>query len=176
MSQVKLITNLKQLKNSFAVLEWFKQIQNKQNKTFIQFDIETFYASITREIHNKALDWAANFVNITAEERNIILKSKESFFSQEISLGQKRPPQFRCWNGCLIGLFMLSELEKLEANMGVYRDDGLLEANCLPREIEKLKQDIISIYQSNGFRISIDANRKQINFLDVTLDLENEIF
>ena len=71
---------------------------------------------------------------------------------------------------------MLSELEKLEANMGVYRDDGLLEANCLPREIEKLKQDIISIYQSNGFRISIDANRKQVNFLDVTLDLENEIF
>ena len=84
------------------------------------------------------------------------------------------------WDGAessdLIGLFMLSELEKLDANIEVYRDDGLLEANCSPREIEKLKQDIISIYQSHGFRISIDANRKQVNFLDVTLDLENEFF
>ena len=46
-SQVKLKTNLKQWKNSFAVSEWFRKIQNKQNNTFIQFDIETFYASIT---------------------------------------------------------------------------------------------------------------------------------
>ena len=38
--EVKLKTKLKQWKNSFAVLEWFNKIPNKQNKIFIQFDIE----------------------------------------------------------------------------------------------------------------------------------------
>ena len=122
-------------------------------------------------------------MNITAEERNIILKSKESFlFTGDIPWVKKGPHNFDvgmgAWDGAessdLIGLFMLSELEKLEANIGVYRDDGLLEAISSPREIEKLKQDIISIYQSNGLRISIDANRKQVNFWDVTLDFKNK--
>ena len=75
--QIKSITKLKQWKNSVAVLDWFKQISNKQNKSFIQFDIETYYSSITPEILSKVLDWAATFVNITLEERDIIMKSKQ---------------------------------------------------------------------------------------------------
>ena len=134
---------------------------------------------------SEALDWAEMYVKMTEEERIIIMQSKKSFLHTGDTPWVKKGPHnfdvgMGAWDGAessdLIGLFMLSELEKLEANIGVHRDDGLLEATCSPREIEKLKQDIISIYQSNGFRISIDANRKQVNFLDVTLDLENEIF
>ena len=66
-------------KFSGSTRDWFKQISNKQNKSFIQFDIENYYPSITQEIMNKALDWAATFVNITEEERVIIMKSKQSF-------------------------------------------------------------------------------------------------
>ena len=61
------------------MLDCFKQISNKGNKSFIQFDIENYYPSITPEILDKALDWAATFVNITEEERVIIMKSKQSF-------------------------------------------------------------------------------------------------
>ena len=72
------------------------------------------------------------------------------------------------WDGAessdLVGLFMLSELDNLEGDIGVYRDDGLSVADCTPREIEKLKQEIISVYQSHGFKIIIDVNRKQVNF------------
>ena len=50
-----------------------------------------------------------------------------------------------------------------------------LYLNYLPRNIEKLKQKITAIYQAQGLNITIDANRKQVNFLDLTLNLENKI-
>ena len=58
----------------------------------------------------------------------------------------------------------------------MYRDDGLLAAECSLRNIEKLKQEICAIFHSHRFKITIDANRKQVNFLDITLNLEKENF
>ena len=58
----------------------------------------------------------------------------------------------------------------------MYRDDGLLAAECSLRNIEKLKQEICAIFHSHGFKITIDANRKQVNFLDITLNLEKDNF
>ena len=48
--KVNIITQLKQWKNSVSVLDSFKLIPNKTNKSFIQFDIESYYSSITPEI------------------------------------------------------------------------------------------------------------------------------
>ena len=50
------------------------------------------------------------------------------------------------------------------------------QQNVPPRNIEKLKQEICAIFHSHGFKLTIDANRKQVNFLDITLNLENENF
>ena len=84
------------------------------------------------------------------------------------------------WDGAectdLVGLLMLWELKNLNADIGIYRDDGLLAAECSPRNMEKIKQEISSIFQVNGFKITIDANRKVVNFLDVTLNLGNNSF
>ena len=137
------------------------------------------------EILNKALDWASNYVNITLEERNIILKSKQSLlYTRNTPWVKKGNENFDVgmgsWDGAettdLEGLFLLSQLEKLEADIGLYRYDGLLAAENSPRNIEKLKQEISTIFNSNGFKITIDANMKQVNFLDVTLNLEKQSF
>ena len=45
-----------------------------------------------------------------------------------------------------------------------------------PREVEKLKQEIAEIYQAQGFKITIEANKKEVNFLDLTLSLEKQTF
>ena len=63
--------NLNQWKNTTAVINWFKSIQNKQQFSFICFDIEEFSPSISQDLLNKALDFASNYDNITTEERNI---------------------------------------------------------------------------------------------------------
>ena len=44
-----------QWKKLASVIEWFKNIEEKNNFTFIKFDIREFYPSITENILDKAL-------------------------------------------------------------------------------------------------------------------------
>ena len=70
--------NLHQWKKTAAVIEWFKSIKNKQRFSFICFDIEEFYPSISQDLLITVLDFASDFDNITTDERNIIIHAKSS--------------------------------------------------------------------------------------------------
>jgi hypothetical protein len=72
-------TNLNQWKNTHEMLMWFKQLKNKKRKSFIIFDICSFYPSITPELLSEVLDWATLYVDITPEENNIIMQAKKSY-------------------------------------------------------------------------------------------------
>ena len=68
--------------------------------------------------------------------------------------------------------YILSLLQaKHGSSFGLYRDDGLGIVKGTPRQIENMKKDICKTFQENDLRITIEANRKVVNFLDVTLDL-----
>ena len=105
------------------------------------------------------------------------MKSKQSFlFISDTPWIKKGDDNFYvgmgAWDGAESTLY---EMRNLDADIGLYRDDGLLVAECSPRNIEKLKKEICAIFHSHRFKITIDANRKQDNFLDITLNLEKEI-
>ena len=78
----------------------------------------------------------------------------------------------------IIGLFMLSELVKLRLNInvGLYRDDGLCVSNSSPRQIESFKKKICEAFRKHGLSITIEANKKIINFLDIEMDLMEDTF
>ena len=48
-------TLINQWKNTQAVLNWFDKIENKNKVAFIQFDIESFYPSITQKLLDKSI-------------------------------------------------------------------------------------------------------------------------
>ena len=74
----------------------------------------------------------------------------------------------------LVGAFLLQNIqEKHGKNFGLYRDDGLGISNASPREVELIKKDLCTIFRNHGLKITIEANKKTVNFLDVTLDLSN---
>ena len=54
--------------------------------------------------------------------------------------------------------------------IGLYRDDGLGIFKESPRETENIKKDVCKLFQENGFKITVEANKKVINFLETTLD------
>ena len=58
-------TKFNHWKNVYSCLEWFKKIERKRNKSFIIFDIVSFYPSISRELLIKALEWANEYIVIT---------------------------------------------------------------------------------------------------------------
>ena len=70
----------------------------------------------------------------------------------------------------LVGLFLLSQLQYLNINVGLYRDDGLAVTNQTPRNADKIKKEICKIFKDNGLSIAADANKKVVDFLDVTLN------
>ena len=40
-------TKLLQFKNSISVIQWFDKLRNKEQYTFIKFDVDNFYSSIS---------------------------------------------------------------------------------------------------------------------------------
>ena len=74
----------------------------------------------------------------------------------------------------LVGTFFLNHItSKHGNNFGLYRDDGLGVMNASARVIENVKKDLCSIFNQFGLKITIEANMKIINFLDVTLNLSS---
>ena len=72
----------------------------------------------------------------------------------------------------LVGLYLLSQLQHLAMNVGLYRDDGLAITNKRPRAVENMKKkEMCQIFKDNGLNITIDANKKVVDFLDIAVDL-----
>ena len=44
------------------------------------------------------------------------------------------------------------------------------------RKIEQIKKSICKVFSSNHLQITIEANKKVVNFLDVTLDLNKQSY
>ena len=72
-----------QWKNTSSVLQWFKQLPNKQRCAFITFHVVEFYPSISETLLQRALDFAANYVTISDDDRH---------FSTTETLGRKETP------------------------------------------------------------------------------------
>ena len=71
-----------------------------------------------------------------------------------------------------MGLYLLSLLQDLGMDVGVYRDDGLAVSRKTPFQMEKLKKKIQKVFKDNGLNIVISVNLQSVDFLDVTLDLK----
>ena len=53
-----------------------------------------------------------------------------------------------------------------------YRDDGLMVVKGSSRQAEVKKKEVAAILKSTGIGITISANLKTVDFLNLTLDLE----
>ena len=175
-----------QWKNTSSVLQWFKHLSNKHRCAFIIFDVVEFYPSIPETLLERALDFAANYVTISDDDRHIILQAKQSLLFNNGNPWQKRNTDtlfdvtMGSYDGAetceLVGTYILSQLKEIPYGMeiGLYRDDGLAALDQTPPKIEKIKKEICKVFAKNNLRITIEANKKVVNFLDVTLDLITE--
>ena len=77
-SELRVKTNLKQWRRTSEARDWFVNLDNKQELTFIKFDVESFYPSISETLLRTAFEWAETLVNITQEEKDVINKTKLS--------------------------------------------------------------------------------------------------
>ena len=70
------------------------------------------------------------------------------------------------------GLFLLYGIgEKFNKdNIGLYRDDGLA---CFKNshQNDKIRKNLIKIFQTHGLKLEIKCNLKNVDYLDITFHL-----
>ena len=194
---------LNQWRSTQQVLEWFNQIQSKNRKRFMQFDINEFYPSITEDLLDKALEFANSIKPITSDEINIIKHSRKSLLfthptapeqNQHATPWTKKTGLFDVTMGAfdgaeiceVVGLYILhliknrlTELEleleeSLDLDVGLYRDDGLIVHKRLPgHTTDAIRKSLVSLFKELGLGIEVSIDMAKANFLDVTLDLDN---
>ena len=178
-------TKFNQWKNTNSVIEWFKNLPDKKQKTFIQFDIENFYPSITEDTLIKAFDWAKSLVDISDSDEKIVMHARRSllFHNGEAWIkkdGSDFDVTMGSYDGAevceLVGLYLLSVLTERfgEEAIGLYRDDGAIADKFTKRQADKARKDLIQIFKSCGFTITVEIYMPRMNYLDVTFDLPSE--
>ena len=184
-SCVRAKSGLNQWKNTYSVLDWFRSIENKSEKAFIIFDIVNFYPSITSDLLTQALNWAKQYCDISSDKLEIIFATKNSFLYKDGKPWSKRGDDnfdvaMGSYDGAetcdIVGLLILSELRKLDIDGGLFRDDGMGASSLPPNQLEDLKKEICSVFRQLGLSITIEANGKKVDFLDITLDLEKDTY
>ena len=130
-----------------------------------------FYPSITKELVQRELNFAANFNSITEEKKHIILHTKKALLYDRDKPWTKRTNSdfdvtMGSYDGAetceLVGLYILSQLIRLDINIGSYRDEGLAVCRKTPRQTERIKKEICKIFTENSLKITVEAPTKKL--------------
>ena len=180
---------LNQWKNTTEVIDWFKSVSNKHECRFVQMDIKEFYPAITKDTLTQALNFAQKHTTITNEDVRTIFHCRKSLLIFDKVTWNKKTSDdcfdvtMGSYDGAeicdLVGLFILSNLSELleKRDIGLYRDDGLMILrNKRGRATDKVRKDVIQVFKNNNFQIEIETGLKIVNFLDVTLNLNNNTY
>ena len=127
------------------------------------------------------------FTPIPDKTIEIIKHSRKALLFHNNKTWQKQDSLFDVTMGSLdgseiceaVGLFILDKMKRAFPNMncGLYRDDGLIVIKkCRKQKIEQFRKSMFKIFKDMGLQITIDANLEQVNFLDVTININGNFW
>ena len=156
---------------------------------FIQLDIVNYYPSVTGELFDKAIKFAAENIDheITQTDIDIIKNARKSILEFDGCRWTKKNEDFDITMGAydgaqitdLVGLYILNKLktEIPEIDFGLYRDDGLGIHKRIPTtKLEAIKKKLFKMFKDIGLSITLETSLNRVDFLDVTFDLSNQTF
>ena len=162
-SKVRDLTLVNQWQETSTVINWFKNIKNKKKCSFMQFDIEEFYPSISKELFLKVITYEKTLVNKSDEEINTIMHSRKFllFNNTDIWIKKNGDPDFDVTMGSSDGaelcepvsLYILHILgEKYgKHRIGLYRDDGLACFGYTSGSLtDRIRKDFTKILLTSG--------------------------
>ena len=130
-------SNVNQWKNTATIVDMFKNVANKTQCSFIQFDVENFYPLILLNLSNEAIQYASTITKISDSDEVIIKHSRKTLFFHNNQPWEKKSgdPDFDVPMGCydgaeiceVVGIFILNKLSSIidKNSNGLYHDDGL---------------------------------------------------
>ena len=67
-----------QWKNTYSLIEWYRNIKRKDQCSFVVFDIESFYPSISTKLFDEAVSFAKLYYDFTSDELEMIMHSRKT--------------------------------------------------------------------------------------------------
>ena len=139
---------------------WFNGLPS-----FIIFDIENFYLSISPELFDNSIDFAKSMYNISENDLKIIMNARKAFlFLHEEPWKKKMGKKILTsqWDVLMVlkfailsvHLFLIKQVPlcKNRTMLWLYRDDSLATfRNFLRPNIERKKKRIIKIFKISGY-------------------------
>ena len=148
-----------QWKNFSVVIKWFRNIENKPKFSFIIFDIQEFYPSISLSLFNKAIKFVKEICILSNDDIPIIMQSRKTLLFSDGEPWAKKDDKdgfdvpVNCYDGVevceLVGTYLLNQLKVVIAkeNMGCYRDNCLgIFKNMAGPEVERNKKELVKIF------------------------------
>ena len=174
------VTKLKQWRRTKETRDWFIGLRQKHTLTFLKFDVEAMYPSISEELLSNALEWARTLVEVTEEEVEVINTTKKALLYSEGQPWTKRGEQafdipMGSFDGAecceAVGLYLLHLLQETGVDLGLYRDDLLGVTKLKGRPLDRMRQRIQAIFEENGLKVIGTVGLEATDFLDIFLDL-----
>ena len=173
-----------QWKNTDTVTTWFKSLPDKSCLSFVNFDIESFYPSISLNLFQQAIDFAREKVDITDTDISIIMQARKTLLFHDGIPWVKRSDNedfdvpMGSYDGAevceLVGAFLLNNLSHVidKTSVGLYRDDGLgvFKSHSGP-ETERKRKEIIKTFNTYNLSITIETNIRVVNFFDTITNI-----
>ena len=91
---IKKKSQLNLLKDSSDLKTWYTNLRQKHNLSFIQWDFDSFYPSITKELLEKAINWAKQYVDFSEEEIEIMMQARKSVLIHQKEAWTKKDGKF----------------------------------------------------------------------------------
>ena len=71
-------TKINQWKNTSSVITWFEKITHKQTSSFICFDVENVYPSISSNLFKETIKFPRQFIHISDDDLSIIMQARKT--------------------------------------------------------------------------------------------------
>ena len=179
-------TEINQRKNTSNLLDWYANYTDKNKASFVQFDIENFYPSITSDLLYNSIQFANEATTVADNDIHNIMQSRKTLLFNEKKPWVKRcgdedfDVPMGCYDGAevceLVGSYLLKKVSSIvdKKSIGLYRDDGLaILQNLSGPQIEQKRKDIIKMLKTAGLNITIQAGFPIVNFLNAQFNLNN---
>ncbi|XP_063692277.1 uncharacterized protein LOC134824333 [Bolinopsis microptera] len=179
-AQLRTSSSVNQWRSTGEVISWFETNCTPGHVQFLQFDIESFYPSISENLLDRALQFAQEHINISEEDIDTIKHSRLSLlFCPRGETWQRKDSLFDVTMGApdgaevceLVGVYLLSQIGDIlpQQSHGLYRDDGLVMLTDTPGpRMERIRKDLFATFRREGLKITVSPPSTSVDFLDVT--------
>ncbi len=153
--------NFNQRRNTGSVISWYNQINNKENHSFICFDICEFYPSISENLLNNALNFASNFSTLQIKKeassyiqsqlysKKLWTKLHNPYF--EVTMGSFDGAETCELIGLYINIYVITTKPSWYYHRPIHRWWSC-HVQKTPRQIEHIKTEIMQHFQGKQLK------------------------